>query len=307
MFGVSAFTFSHPCDEPLAYSIGNIDSEFNLSVEEFELLAKDAEKVWEEQTGLDLFDAVESSEGSVVINAVHDHRQENYVYIASLDDEITDVNKMINNKKAELDDLTNRIKASTQSIDSKSARFNERANKYNQDVKIWNQDQERSDITYEYLESEKKALQDIELEIANDQQTIQLLQADYKKLSQLHNDLVVEHNELARDRNEKTPTAPFRKGVYSDDEITIYQFNERKDLVAVLAHELGHSLGIEHTEDPQSLMYYLVHNNDTFTGDTVKLYPEDKRALEKVCGINGNKRLSYLHQLTLRDWVKNML
>jgi predicted Zn-dependent protease len=59
--------------------------------------------------------------------------------------------------------------------------------------------------------------------------------------------------------------------------ITIYHFNDRDMLTRVLAHELGHALGLKHNNNQRAIMYHL----NQFK--TVELAPEDIAALKEHC------------------------
>jgi predicted Zn-dependent protease len=63
--------------------------------------------------------------------------------------------------------------------------------------------------------------------------------------------------------------------------ITIFYFNNRDRLVRVLAHELGHALGLKHNNNPDALMYRLNQSK------AIELAPEDLAALKARCGRNG--------------------
>ena len=75
----------------------------------------------------------------------------------------------------------------------------------------------------------------------------------------------------------------FQQGLYISDgsgqKIDIYQFDSYGQLVRVLTHEMGHALGLDHSEDTTSLMYKL---NESLTE---KLSEGDIFAIQEKCGL----------------------
>jgi len=81
----------------------------------------------------------------------------------------------------------------------------------------------------------------------------------------------------------KSAGLEFDEGEYISDSkgerIDIYEFTGKLDLKRVLAHELGHALGLGHVENQDSIMYYLNKSkNDKATA-------EDKAELREVCNV----------------------
>jgi predicted Zn-dependent protease len=79
----------------------------------------------------------------------------------------------------------------------------------------------------------------------------------------------------------------FEEGVYISDKegkrINIYQFDNNIDLVRVLAHELGHSLRLQHNANTNSIM------NPLNQGQDLSLSPEDLQELKTACGLSQNQ------------------
>ena len=72
----------------------------------------------------------------------------------------------------------------------------------------------------------------------------------------------------------------YDKGDFFKGELNIYEFRNKFDLSLVLAHEFGHALDLDHVEDPNAIMHYLLKPNP-------RSYPEltvdDLRELKSKC------------------------
>ncbi|WP_089942832.1 matrixin family metalloprotease [Candidatus Entotheonella palauensis] len=64
----------------------------------------------------------------------------------------------------------------------------------------------------------------------------------------------------------------------------IFQFHDMDDLLLVLAHEMGHALGLNHIEPPEAIMHALMGSQNI---NDLAPTPADIEALQAMCG-NGN-------------------
>lgn len=268
--------FIKPCTDPITYSIGSIDDRFNLSEAELLDALSDAESLWDDVLPAELFSYDPNGEVKV-------HLQYSELQRATELGKTIDSDQMAYNaKKAEIESLKqsfNQAKATYQSLLS---RFNTKNKKYASDVEYWNNRGGAPKEEYEELQQTGR-------ELAEEQEE---LNAQVDKVNQIAasiNDEVDEFNVLARKINAKV--ANYNSSINTEDEqgdyvsdregkrIHVFEYSSGTDLRRVLAHEFGHALGIDHTENPESIMYS--YN----LGDTFALSEEDRGALKAVCKV----------------------
>lgn len=271
-----------PCQEPVTYHIGKVDDRFGLTRQEFSLAVNMAAAMWEKPLGRDLFR--EDSHGTIEINLVYDYRQE-------ASDKLKGLNYKIANTKTSYDDLKSRLENLKTGYDQRStilARnfnlYNSRISILNSNVEYWNRRGGASGNVYRNLAQEKDDLESLQKELKEEQD-------DLRRLADTINSMVVVLREIAANINLDSVTynntgdtlgREFCEGFYESKDgrqtINIYQFDNNYRLVRVLAHELGHALRLNHSANPQAVMYRLIKS------DAIELSPDDIAALQKRCG-----------------------
>ena len=106
---------NNPCEKVITYSIGSIDSGFNISEKEFLSAIYDAEKIWEEPFGKELFSY--SSDGKLKMNLVYDIRQE-------VTEKLENLGLDVKNNKASYDLMRAKYNALKYEYDRESASLN---------------------------------------------------------------------------------------------------------------------------------------------------------------------------------------
>jgi predicted Zn-dependent protease len=215
--------------------------------------------------------------GSLTIDLVYDKRQQNTEQNAVLKANVERVSQLASSVRAQYGSLEDQFKASSQAYESELAIFGKDQEKYNADVAYWNSRGGAPHAQYQVLASEKNNLQ---VEYANLEQK----RVEVNNLSTQINAFIKQYNLLIAGENSTIQSinknaGEFEEGLYdpNTNTVTIYQFDTKERLFRVLAHELGHSLGLDHNDNSKSIMYaYNIDQNDVLT-------VEDLTALLKVC------------------------
>jgi hypothetical protein len=272
------------CSKPIKYSIGDFDTRFNVSREYLLSALTDAEEIWEKPFGKELFSYIPDS-NDLKINLSFDSRQLITTKLIKVNEVVESNQTFYFSLKEKLVSSENYLEIEKSNYEFALDDFTKRQSEYNKQIEYWNTKGGAPENEYNNLEIIKSKLS-IEADklIAS--------QKEIKEKVNEYNDLVSEINKLANTINvsadkyntlSQSRGESFQEGVYKSSglskEIDIYEFESREKLVRLLAHELGHALGIEHVTDKKSIMYELNQ------GESMTLSRDDMYALKKVCSI----------------------
>ncbi len=299
----------YPCSTPIQYSIHDFSTKFGISKSDFQLEIQKAISIWEKPLGRQLFQYVPEDEvrtaatstsiwsrikgfrhtsnisDPLEINLIYDERQK---VTFTLQDIKTSL-KVDKNTYAEQNVIYARLTAEYKKqkliYDTLAAQYKSESGKYSQRVREVNAKGGASPDEYTELKQ-------IGITLEKKFVSIKEMENELSKLASEINTTAATLNMMARELNLKVETynditfatgREFEEGEYVVDDdgrrINVYQFDNREKLIRVLAHELGHALGLQHIDNPKAIMYRL---NE---GENMKLTNDDLNALKDLCSI----------------------
>lgn len=253
------------CQSPLGWRLGRLDPAFNLTETQAIRLISRAAEMWNHATGKELLrhDPVQG----FTIDFQFDARQQQLLKqrllqrnLARYDDAISPGLQSLPEKFAELE--------------QKVAEFNRQKSQLQQQISQFQPTANNAAVQRRQLEQQQQSLSR-EADWLEQQRQQLLRDQDYL------NETIRQRNELLQTAAEPVAAVPFEVGLMTikqqQRQMTIYAFSSETDLIATIAHEFGHAFGLDHTAEPDSIMYYQLSTQQQ------QLTTADLRAWQSTC------------------------
>ena len=281
LFGTGYWYFevSAICRAPIAYRIGAIDPNFDITLSEARTAASVAESIWEDATGRNLFTYDETAE--FAISFIYDERQQNANEEQALREELEEREGRSDSVKEQYEYLLEKYEDLKVDYEKRTAAYEEKLEAHNREVERWNSAGGAPEDIYENLQQHQVELSNEQDELNTIAYELNQLVNEMNSIGAQGNLLIEDYNEIVEEYNDRfAEHTEFTQGDYQQDQIHIYQFDSLDDLSIVLTHEFGHALSLGHVEGKDSFMYSVMSEQELESG----LTQFDLVEFERVCG-----------------------
>jgi hypothetical protein len=239
---------------PKGYSLGTFDERFGISKDRFLQIVDQAKRIWENAAGKELFQY--RKDGLMRVNLVFDWRQEALLKAKEERAKLDENGSSFDMLKSDYEMKSTSVEREQSTFEESAQAYKSHLDEYNARVTRWNNGENRTGSEAQFLENRKKEL-DEELAVVERKRVslktsidgLDALGVRISALAKSHNLEVEKFNGTYLNQRE------FEKGVYNGWSIDIYEFDKEEDLKVALVHEFGHALGLEHVDNPRSIMY----------------------------------------------------
>lgn len=290
--GLAAMSPGKPCGEPMSFTIGTIDSRFSIKQDDVSEAARIAASLWNsgsDQVLLEHSAEVSGNDGNtadIVVHFVYDERQER------TDGELR-FREQIRSEQIRLDQLQARHDQKREQFEKQSQRYIQLSERTTNELDRLNEWVAEKNDGGGFTESEYKDFLNKRSEAEQKQKKVfderdrleQLAKTINNEMESLNRQFDENNRLIERYNEEFAGDMRFTKATYqrvgNGGVITVNQFMNKRELGLILAHEMGHALGLDHHSNPKSIMHSRMGAQDLYP--EVQLTEEDRAAINAVC------------------------
>lgn len=285
-------------DLPLKWRVAPVDARFGVSREDVVRAVEQGVAIWETAAGRKLFERDDTA--GFPIKLVFDERQKELLDVLRSNRAVQTEEDMMSAQRGMTAGAVARFESAAQQLRSRVQSYEMRLNTYNQRINQINASGGIPPGQEFAIEQERQALDSELAAIQQAEQEVERLRIEANQLADEFNRQVKLHNEQVTNRQRTaSPAKLVRLGECRIVEtkhrgttktnvevISIFAFQGLDHLTFILAHELGHALGLDHVEGDGALMSAVEDGRRTPN----KLAATDRdlaalaRALESVAG-----------------------
>lgn len=246
--------YYYPCDHPITYKLGSVDPRFNLTAPLAQKNIDEAAQIWNDAYDKTILKP--DPQAKLTVNFVYDERQK----LSS------QVSQMEENTGSEKTALTGQVAI----FNAKMAAFGQKVSALNSEIAQWNARGGAPKEVYDKLVARQNDLKNEETALRAEATRLQVSIDNFNFQIEQLNSTVDTFNAVISQKPEA--------GLFDGEEQTIYIYyvDTAAELAHTLAHEFGHTMNIDHVNEPQAIMF-------PYRSKSVNLSDADKDALRAAC------------------------